>query len=69
MVNTKIDRSQVKVVKKGQEEDDVFFWLERTPIERILALETIRQEYNQWKYGNQPEFQKVYKVVNMLLAK
>jgi hypothetical protein len=53
MLNSRIDRSQVKIVKKGQEEDDIYFWLERMPIERIWALETIRQEYNQWKYGNQ----------------
>jgi hypothetical protein len=32
------------------------------PIERILALETIRQEYNQWKYGNQRGFKRVYKI-------
>jgi hypothetical protein len=62
MINSKIDRSQVKIVKKGQEEDDVLFWLERMPIERILALETIRQEYNQWKYGNQRGFERVYKI-------
>ena len=62
MLNSRIDKTQVKIVKKGQEEDDIFFWLERMPIERILALETIRQEYNQWKYGNQQGFQRIYKV-------
>jgi hypothetical protein len=62
MIHSRIDRSQVKIVKKGEEEDDIFFWLERMPIERILALETIRQEYNQWKYGNKRGFQRVYKI-------
>ncbi len=49
MLHSKMDKSKVKIGKKGQEEDDIVFWLERLPQERILALETIRQEYNQWK--------------------
>jgi hypothetical protein len=63
MLHSKMDKSKVKIVKKGQEEDDIVFWLERLPQERILALETIRQEYNQWKYGSQRGFQRVYTVV------
>ena len=62
MINSRIDRSQVKIVKKVEQEDDIFFWLERMPIERILALETIRQEYNQWRYDSQRGFQRVYKI-------
>jgi hypothetical protein len=27
--------------------------------DRLTALEEIRQEYHQWKYGGQPEFQRV----------
>ena len=44
-----IDRNYVAIYKKGEEPSDVLFWLSRTPLERIKALELIRQEYNLWK--------------------
>ena len=53
----------VRIYKKGQEPDDVLYWLSRPPVERIRALEEIRKQYNDWKYGSGREFQRVYKVV------
>ncbi len=58
-----VDRSQIAVYKKGQEPSDVLFWLSRPAIERIRTLELIREEYNQWKYGTQQGFQRIYRVV------
>jgi len=63
ITETRLDKTKFAIVKKGQEIDDIFYWLERLPIERIIALETIRQEYNQWKYGTEQGFQRVYQVV------
>ncbi len=54
---------QIRVYKKGDEPDDVEYWLSRPPIERIIALEEIRKQYNDWKYGTRREFQRVYKIV------
>ena len=54
---------QLRVFKKGEEPDDVLFWLSRPPIERIRALEEIRKQYNDWKYGTGRELQRVYKIV------
>lgn len=64
----RLDKTKIAIVKKGQEIDDIFYWLERLPIERIIALETIRQEYNQrygvpLEYGTERGFQRVYQVV------
>ena len=53
----------IRIFKKGQEPDDIFYWLSRPPIERIRALEEIRQQYNNWKYGSGLEFQRVYTIV------
>ncbi len=61
--NAKIDRTFVRVFKKTEQPDDVFYWLERPFIERILALETIRQEYNDWKYGAERGFSRVYQII------
>lgn len=57
------DRPFVRIYKKGQEPDDVLYWLSRPAIERIRALEEIRKQYNDWKYGTGREFQSVYKIV------
>ena len=53
----------LRIFKKGEEPDDVVYWLGRPPIERIRALEEIRLQYNNWKYGTGREFQRVYKIV------
>ena len=53
----------LRVFKKGEEPDDVLYWLSRPPIERIRALEEIRKQYNDWKYGTRRELQRVYKIV------
>ncbi len=53
----------IRIFKKGEEPDDVLYWMSRPPIERIRALEEIRKQYNDWKYGTGREFQKVYKIV------
>ena len=53
----------IRIFKKGEEPDDVLYWLSRPPIERIVALEEIRKQYNDWKYGTGREFQRVYKIV------
>ena len=53
------------VVKKIHEtsQDDAQYWSDKTPQERLNALEQIRSEYHQWKYKDaQPRFQRVYRV-------
>jgi hypothetical protein len=41
---------------------DVLYWRSRPPLERLAALEEIRNEFHQWKYHVQPGFQRVYTV-------
>ena len=53
----------IRIFKKGEEPDDVLYWLSRPPIERIRALEEIRKQYNDWKYSTRREFQRVYTIV------
>ncbi len=63
IINKTNSQPQVRIFKKGEEPDDIFYWLSRPPIERIRALEEIRQQYNNWKYGTGLEFQRVYTIV------
>ncbi|MEZ4851686.1 MAG: toxin secretion, membrane fusion protein [Bacteroidia bacterium] len=59
----RLDKTRVAKYKKGEEPNDVLYWLSRPAIERILTLERIRKEYNLWKYGAESGFQRVYRVV------
>lgn len=52
----------IRIYKKGEEPDDVFYWRSRPPVERIQALEEIRKQYNDWKYGIRREFPRFYKI-------
>ncbi len=58
----------IKHVEKynlGEEpETDLAYWLTKTPIERLAALEQLRQNYIKFFLnGNKPRFQRVYTVV------
>lgn len=43
--------------------EDRNYWLSQPPIARLNAVEAIRQEFHLWKYGNEPGFQRVYRII------
>lgn len=53
---------RIRKVPRQALTSDFAYWQQRAPDERLAALETARTEYNQWKYGSRPRFQKVLKV-------
>ena len=55
--------NSVRIVKKNDKNDDFIFWQSQPYEKRLEALESIREEYNNWKYGNQQGFQRVYRVI------
>lgn len=42
---------------------DFAYWQSRPPMERLEALEQIREEYHHWKYGQEPRLQRVYTII------
>ena len=59
-----LDKTQIRIVKRSESDtDDLEYWLSKTVEERLAALEDIRREYNNWKYGIERRFQRVYKIV------
>ena len=55
-----------KIVVKAKMSDkkkDAAYWRTLPYSERLAALEEIRREYHQWRYGVQPGFQRVYTIV------
>ena len=55
-----------RAIRKGKLTDrktDATYWREQPYSARLAALEEIRQEYHRWRYGAQPGFQRVYRIV------
>jgi len=44
-------------------QEDRSYWLRQPPIVRLDAVEEIRQEYHIWKFGYEPGFQRVYRII------
>jgi hypothetical protein len=62
MFNQKIQKNAIRVVSRAKD-DDILFWLNKTSAERLSALEEIRKSYNDWKYGTEQRFQRVYRII------
>jgi hypothetical protein len=60
--NIMIEKS-VKKLKLTDPQSDFVYWQSKSPLERLAALEQIRQEYNKWKYADEPGFHRIYKVL------
>lgn len=58
-----LQKGVFRKVKLGEEESDSVYWRKQPIIFRLEALESIREEYNQWQYGSEPRFQRVYKII------
>jgi hypothetical protein len=55
-----------KVVRKIRLEDqgnDFAYWQAQPYEVRLATLDQIRHEYNLWKYGTEPGFQRVYSII------
>ena len=52
----------IKIIRKSQDNSDALFWKAQSYEDRLAALEDIRTEYHQWKYNDQPRFQRVYRI-------
>jgi hypothetical protein len=61
-------RSIEKVVHKRslyEPKGDAVWWRTQPYAARLAALEEIRQEVHRWKYGTEPRFQRVYRIVKL----
>ena len=58
-----VNRSVVKKVKLTEEKSDYRYWVNQSVEARLDALESIREEYNNWKFNDQQRFQRVYRVI------
>ena len=50
---------------KKDSREDVQFWMKKTPLERIAAVEDLRRDYWGADYGNKSGFPRVYKITKL----
>lgn len=58
-----VDRTSIKKVKLNEEKTDYSYWITKSHEARLEALESIREEFNKWRYHDQQRFQRVYKII------
>ena len=49
----------LKIVRLKDDNTDFLYWTSRTEIERLEAIETLRQQYINYKKDVQPKLQRV----------
>jgi len=53
----------VKIVKKGEDDSNLLYWIATSEVDRLIALEQTRKEVNSQIYGVGQEFQRVYRII------
>ena len=56
-------KKQLRIVKKGEDESNLLYWLSLTFNQRMAELENMRQQIIKKKYGTRQGFQRVYRIV------
>ncbi|WP_171608817.1 hypothetical protein [Limnovirga soli] len=54
----------LKIVNLKDRNTDFAFWQTQTDLQRLQAVETLRQQYIKFKSDVQPRLQRVYRIVN-----
>ena len=63
MQRTSEIKKVVTKVKLKDRKTDIDYWRKQPYAARLAALEELREEYHRWRYGAEPGFQRVYKIV------
>lgn len=58
-----VDKSTSKKIKLIDQKGDYAYWVKQSFASRLEALESIREEFNSWKFDDQQGFQRVYRVI------
>ncbi len=53
----------IRIVKKGQDDGNLLYWLSLSKAERMIELEKTREEVNLRLYGAEQGFQRVLRII------
>jgi hypothetical protein len=54
----------LKIVNLKEQKSDFDYWVSKTEIERLQAIELLRQQYINYKKDVQSRLQRVYTIIN-----
>ena len=54
----------LKITQLKDKSSDFIYWMSKTDAERLEAVETLRQQYINYKKNVQSRLQRVYRVIN-----
>ena len=55
----------LKIVQLKDKSTDFKYWISKSEIERLQAVETLRQQYINYKKDVQSRLQRVYRIINL----
>ncbi len=58
-----VNKTIAKKIKLAEEKSDYRYWINQSIEARLDALESIREEFNNWKFNDQQRFQRIYRVI------
>ncbi len=58
-----VNRPIVRKIKLTKAISDYDYWVSQSVEVRFDALESLSEEYNNWKFNDQQRFQRVYRVI------
>jgi len=62
-MHSSTDKTVVRITRLEDESgEDLTYWRSQSYYQRLMALEEIRSEYNNWKYGAEQRLQRVYRI-------
>ncbi len=60
-----VDRTAIKKIRMNEEKSDYSYWRSQSYEARLNALESIREEFNKWKYNDQQRLQRIYRIIKL----
>jgi hypothetical protein len=54
----------LRIISLKDKQSDFAFWQTQTEIQRLAAIELLRQQYINFTTDAQPGFQRVYRIIN-----
>lgn len=57
-------QKSLKIVQLKDQGHDFAFWSTKSEVERLQAVEALRQQYINYRKDVQPRLQRVYRVIN-----
>jgi len=58
------ENKKISIAKKGDDRNDLDYYLQLSALERLELVEKLRQKYIDLFYETEPGFQRVYRIIN-----